>query len=97
MTTSVRVSKNSKVRALQNELDGELTIPVEIFGETYHVRKKFKRLKFLRLLTSDPVSALELVFVDGDMERLEELDIDEDQFAEIINAVSESFTGGSKN
>lgn len=90
-------AQNSRVRALKAELDGELFIAVELFGSTFRLKKVFKRLMFLRLLTSDPYAALALVFADGEIERLEGIDMDENGLEQIINSVSEALVGGPKN
>lgn len=84
-------------KALADELSDTPVLFVEILGETFKIRKKFKRLKFMRLLMSDPAEAIRLVFADGEFERLEEMDMDDEDLAKIIEVISEALTGGPKN
>jgi hypothetical protein len=89
------MSNTVKTRATVAD-DGRRTIPVEILGEEYQLRTAFKRLKFLRLITSDPAAALAMVFADGEYERLEEVDMDPGELEQVVEAVSSRLVGGPK-
>lgn len=67
----------------------------EFAGETFKMKRKFKRLKFLRQLSSDPGGALSLAFPEDELERLEDLELDEDGLTEVMEAIGKSLTGGS--
>ena len=90
------MANTKRAKALDAELDGTEVVTVEILGETYELKKKFKRLRFLRKLTSDPVAALELVFLPESLERLEDKDMGEDDLNEVFEAVSTALVGGPK-
>ncbi len=86
-----RITVNS---AMDAELKAEDDfIVVNIFGVDYNLKKKFKRLKFLRLLSSDPGSALALVFEPKSLDRLEEIDMSSEQLEEVFKVVSEALVG----
>jgi hypothetical protein len=89
-------TKKASRAALVSELDPAEIITVEILGETYRLRKKFRRLRFLRKLVSDPISALELVFLPEDLERLEDIEMGEADLNLVFEAVSEALVGGPK-
>ncbi|HSN23127.1 MAG TPA: hypothetical protein VLS45_03015 [Methylomicrobium sp.] len=82
--------------ALANEVSGD-AIVIQYDGEEYRLRRRFKRLKFMGLLSSDPVAALRLVFEEGELERLEEVDMDENGMMELIETISTALAGGPKN
>mgnify|MGYP003548529682 CR=1 FL=1 len=86
-----------RLKALEGELSDENTLPVVILGSEYRILTRFKRLKFLRLITSDPAGALALVFPAEDMERLEEAVETPEDLSAVIEAVSEALVGDSKN
>lgn len=65
----------------------------EFNGETYRVRTKFKMLKFFKLITENPVSALELAVEPEDFARLEELDLNMDDFKAILEGASNALAG----
>lgn len=90
-------TRKASAVALEAELSDSLYITVEILGETFHLRKKFKRLRFLRQLNSDPMSALELVFAEGEIERLEDLDMTDEELSGIFETISDALVGGPKN
>lgn len=90
-------TRRTAVDALSAETSAGNYLTVELFGESFRLMRKFKRLKFLRLLGSDPGAALQLVFAPGDFERLEELDMSDEEFNAILEEVSTVLTGGSKN
>lgn len=64
-------------------------------GETYTVKSKFKMFKFFRLLNDNPVLALSEALEEESMARLEELDIDMDDFKKILESLSEVLAGTS--
>ena len=64
-------------------------------GAEYKVKKKFKRLKFLRLLGSDPVGALELAFEPDDFAELEDMDMDEEQLEDLLEITAKTLVGKS--
>ena len=89
-------TKKATAKALDAELSEKDYITAEILGDTYRLHKRFKRLKFLRKLSSDPMAALELIFFPGDLERLEDKDMSEDDMGKVFDAVSEALAGGPK-
>lgn len=90
-TANARRIKNSAIDVeLRIEED---FIDVEILGSMYTLRKKFKRLKFLRLLSNDPGAALELVFTPESLERLENQDMSEKDLEQVFEEVSNALVG----
>jgi hypothetical protein len=89
-------TRRAKQEALDDELAGNDFIEVEILGTTYRLRRKFKRLKFLRLLTADPPAALRLVFADGEYERLEDVDMGDGDMEAVFELISSRLVGGPK-
>jgi hypothetical protein len=83
--------------ALSTELDQGDIYFIEILGGTYKIKRRFKRLRFMKLIVSDPVAALELIFVPGELDKLQELEMTDDELASVIEAISEVLTGGKKN
>ncbi len=67
----------------------------EFSGETYRVKTKFKMFKFFRMLNENPVSAIELAVEEEDFARLEDLELDMDDFKTILEAVAEALGGDS--
>jgi hypothetical protein len=65
----------------------------EFQGETYDVKKKFKMMKFFRLINQNPVDALSLALTEESLERLEELDLDMDDFKVLIENLSQALAG----
>lgn len=84
-------------KALSRELSGRETIDVELFGSTYRLLKKFKRLRFLVKLQADPVGALSMAFVPEDWERLADVDIDDEELQKVVETVAEALVGTPKN
>ena len=90
-TANSRRVKNSAIDAeLRYEED---FIVVNILGIDYNLRKRFPRLKFLRLLSSDPGSALALVFEPSSLERLEEINMSEEDLQAVFEEVSKALVG----
>jgi hypothetical protein len=67
----------------------------EYDGQTYRVRSKFKIFKFFKQLSENPVTALELAVEPEDFERLMELDINIEEFGQILEAVANTLGAGS--
>jgi hypothetical protein len=67
----------------------------EFNGETYAVKNKFKIFKFFKALNDNPVSAIALALEDESIERLEELEIDMEDFKEILENISSALAGTS--
>lgn len=65
----------------------------EFQGETYEVKKKFKMMKFFRKLNENPVEALSLALTEESLERLEELELDMDDFKALIESLSQALAG----
>lgn len=65
--------------------------------ETFKLKRKFKRLKFLRLLTTSPIDALMLAFDAADLEQLEEREFTEDELEGFLEIIGVAFTGGKGN
>lgn len=64
-------------------------------GETYAVKSKFKIFKFFKALNDNPVSAIALALEDESIERLEELEIDMEDFKKILESISNVLAGTS--
>lgn len=73
------------------------TVPFIWAGQSYLMRKRIKRLKFLRLLNENPADALQLCFLSGEYERLEDLDLTADEMKELLTRVAEEFAGSAPN
>jgi hypothetical protein len=65
-------------------------------GETFKVKERFKRLKFLRLISDDPVSALELAFDPEDFEALEDREMDQAELEDLLEVVAKTLLGKSE-
>lgn len=83
--------------AVETELNANDFLEFTFNDETYKVKKRFKRLKFLRLLGGDPVEALALAFLPEELERLEEKDMDEAEFEDLLEIVAKTLLGGKGN
>lgn len=70
----------------------------EYDGQIYRIKNKFKMFKFFKELNQNPVTAMELVIEPDDFVRLEELEIDMDDFKAILEEISQVLAGdNSKN
>ena len=67
----------------------------EYRGEIYRVKSKFKIFKFFTQITENPVAAISLAVAEEDFARLEELDIDMEDFKEILEGISNTLAGTS--
>lgn len=67
----------------------------EFRGETYRVKSKFKMLKFFKMITENPVLAIELAVEEEDYVRLEDLDLDLEDFKAILEGLSDTLAGTS--
>lgn len=82
---------------VEQELSGLDYHTFEFNGETYKVKKRFKRLKFLRLLSEDPGGAFALAFTPDELERLEESELSEEEFEDLLEIVAKTLLGGKGN
>jgi hypothetical protein len=80
---------------IAREEDAE--VPFVFLGHTYKMRKRIKRLKFLRLINTDPTGALLLCFPEAEYERLEDLDLDADEMRDLLTRIAEEFAGSAPN
>jgi hypothetical protein len=63
---------------------------------TLVVPRKWQRFKFLRRINAgDIIGALEAVFGPEQVERLDEIDIDPDEFSAVLESLGESLGGTS--
>lgn len=65
-------------------------------GAEYHVKERFKRLKFLRLLGENPVEALSLAFDDEEFAKLEEKDLTEQELNDLLEITAKTLLGKSE-
>jgi hypothetical protein len=89
------MSDETAPEAIEAEAADSNVKTFEFGGETFKMKRKFKRLKFLRQLSSDPGGALSLAFPEDELERLEDLELDEEGLTEVMEAIGKSLTGGS--
>lgn len=62
-------------------------------GETYETKRKFKMFKFFKTLSDNPVEAVALALTDDSVARLEEKDLDMDDFRELLELISNAIAG----
>lgn len=62
----------------------------EYQGEVYTTLRKFKMVKFFRLLEDNPISAISLILTEESLERLEEMDMDMDDFKDLLEVVAKT-------
>jgi hypothetical protein len=89
--------EKTPLTALEDELSNAECIVVSMLGSEYRILKKFPRLKFLRLVTSDPGAAIQLVLPASEYLRLEEAVQTNEDLSEVLEGISLALTGGSKN
>lgn len=65
----------------------------EYKGEQYRIKSKFKMFKFFKTLNENPILAIELAVEEDDFARLENLDIDMNDFKEILEGISNVLAG----
>lgn len=62
--------------------------------EVFELRKRFKVGRFLKTVTSDPATALEIVMTEDSYERFLDLEMDmEKDFSEFLTAMTSALTG----
>lgn len=62
--------------------------------ETYKVRKKFKRLKFLRLMGDGELfNAIALALDPEELERLEDCDLEENELEDLLEIIAKTLLG----
>lgn len=71
----------------------DATIDAYFAGVRFTIQRKFKRLKFMRLLTSDPAGALKLAVGDAEFERLEDIDMTDEDFEALLTEVAQKLVG----
>lgn len=81
---------------LAQEEDAEMVL-FPFKGNQFRMRKRIKRLKFLRLINTDPSGALLLCFPQDEYDRLEDLDLDADEMRELLSQIAEEFAGSAPN
>ena len=89
-------SKVNVAAEVEKEASEDVKV-IEFQNETYKMKRKFKRLRFLRLITTDPAEALKLAFPDEEYERLEEVDLDESGLEELMSVIAGQLAGGQEN
>ncbi len=82
---------------IEAELDNVKYFYFTFEDEQFRVKKKFKRLKFLRLLNTDPIGALGLAFEADDLATLEDREFDEGEFEGFLEIVATTLVGGKGN
>jgi hypothetical protein len=66
----------------------------EFNGVTYRVKRKFKRLKFLRALDEGNLfSAFALALPEDDLERLEDSELEEAELEDLIEILAKAILG----
>lgn len=65
----------------------------EFQGETFQVRRRFKMFKFFKELTDNPVSAIALVLTEESLAKLEDRDLDMDEFKDLLEVISLAIAG----
>ncbi len=83
--------------AVEQEQSPREYVSFEFEGETFQIKKKFKRLRFLRQIGNDPFGALALAFEETELERLEDLDLEADAIERLFSSISEVLVGGKGN
>jgi len=82
-----------QLQALAEDQDDSTNF--EYLGRSFRMRKRFKRLKFLRLLQTDPAAAVELAFGPDEYEKVEDLDMTDEEFRAFLSAFADRFAGNS--
>lgn len=65
----------------------------EFQGEKFQVKRKFKMFKFFKELSENPVSAVALVLNEESLARLEEKELDMDEFKDLLEVISLAIAG----
>jgi hypothetical protein len=65
----------------------------EFKGEFYTVKTKFKMVKFFRLLDENPVLAIQEAIEPSSYQKLEEVDLEIDDFKELLEKVAKAISG----
>jgi hypothetical protein len=99
-STKERTEMNDEktpLTALEDELSNAEFTVVSMLGSQYKILKKFPRLKFLRLVTSDPAAAIQLVLPPAEYDRLEDVVLTNEDLETVLEGLSLALTGGPKN
>lgn len=65
----------------------------EFQGETYTTKRKFKMVKFFKALEENPITAIALILTDDSLERLEDKEMDMEDFKDLLEIVAKSLSG----
>lgn len=65
----------------------------EFQGETYRTKRKFKMFKFFKEVTENPVAAVSLALDEDSFTRLEDKDLDMDDFKDLLELISNAIAG----
>lgn len=65
----------------------------EYAGEVYRVKSRFKMFKFFKEITENPVGAIALAVEEEDFARLSELEINMEDFKQILEGISNTLAG----
>jgi hypothetical protein len=65
----------------------------EFQGETYQTKRKFKMFKFFKTLSDNPVEAVALALTEDSVTRLEDKELDMDDFRELLELISNAIAG----
>lgn len=65
----------------------------EFQGDFYVVKTKFKMVKFFRLLDDNPVLAIREALEESSYEKLEEIELEMEDFKELLEKISHAMAG----
>lgn len=65
----------------------------EFQGEVFKTKRKFKMFKFFKTISENPVEAVALALTEDSVTRLEDRDLDMDDFKELLELISNSIAG----
>ncbi|MET0463750.1 MAG: hypothetical protein ABW007_11375 [Chitinophagaceae bacterium] len=68
-------------------------VEIEFNGITLTVKTKFKIFKFMKLINSDPISALQLALTDESAELVEDIEMDFSDFEVLVNKITDALSG----
>jgi hypothetical protein len=65
----------------------------EFQGEVYKTKRKFKMFKFFKTISENPVEAVALALEEESLARLEEKELDMDDFKDLLELISNAIAG----
>lgn len=65
----------------------------EFQGEVYQTYRRFKMFKFFKTLSDNPVEAVALALTEESLAKLEEKDLDMDDFKDLLEQISNAIAG----